>query len=157
VRQDVRRGLIQEVQNFPPDKFDFRLFPEVRTVAEVVQHAIEVSLMMVGELCRPNTNFHRKPFAELIDMYAGHVGQAVTRRQLLDLLKSSHREGEKRFRNGGELFMLQLITRFDGERGTRLAWLHHGIGHEMYHAGQLTAYARALGRTPALTRLIEQE
>ncbi len=34
--------------------------------------------------------------------------------------------------------MLQLIERFNGARGTRLAWLHQGIAQEMYHRGQLT-------------------
>ena len=51
--------------------------------------------------------------------------------------------------------MLQTIRRFDGESGTRLAWMQHGIAHEEYHRGQLALYVRLLGRTPALTRLIE--
>jgi uncharacterized damage-inducible protein DinB len=50
--------------------------------------------------------------------------------------------------------MLQLITRFDGTPGTRMAWLHHGIDQEMYHRGQLTLYARLLGIEPALTKRI---
>ncbi|MDZ7363128.1 MAG: hypothetical protein ONB46_20750 [candidate division KSB1 bacterium] len=50
--------------------------------------------------------------------------------------------------------MLQYITRFDGLKGTRLAWMNHGISHEEYHRGQLALYARLLGRVPALTQLI---
>jgi uncharacterized damage-inducible protein DinB len=50
--------------------------------------------------------------------------------------------------------MLQMITRFDGERGSRLAWMNHGISHEEYHRGQLALYARLAGRVPALTQLI---
>ena len=48
----------------------------------------------------------------------------------------------------------QFIERFDGKQGTRLAWMNHGIGHEDYHRGQLTTYARLLGLVPALTQLI---
>jgi len=33
--------------------------------------------------------------------------------------------------------------------------LTHAIAHEEYHRGQLTLYARLLGRVPALTKLIE--
>ena len=153
--QGVREALIHEVENIPSDKFEFRLTPETRSIRELIQHVMEVALMMTGELCRPDTNFHRKPFSRLIDLHAPHVRQATTKKQILNLLKSSHRGSEKRFREVGEIFMLQLITRFDGKRGTRLAWLHHGIGHEMYHTGQFTAFARAIGRTPALTQLIE--
>jgi uncharacterized damage-inducible protein DinB len=47
-----------------------------------------------------------------------------------------------------------VITRFDRLKGTKLEWLHHGIAHEEYHRGQLTVYARLLGREPALTRAI---
>jgi len=153
--QGVREGLIQELENIPSDKFDFRLTPETRSIREVAQHIMEVALMMTGELCRPDTNFQRKPFPKLIALYAGHVRQAKTDKDILNLLKSSHKESDRRFREAGEVFMLQLITRFDGKKGTRLAWLHHGIGHEMYHTGQLTAFARAIGKTPSLTQLIE--
>ncbi len=52
--------------------------------------------------------------------------------------------------------MLQLITRFDGEQGTRLAWLNHGIAQEMYHRGQLVLYQRLMGIEPALTRRIRE-
>jgi uncharacterized damage-inducible protein DinB len=51
--------------------------------------------------------------------------------------------------------MRQTIARFDGERGTRLAWLQHGIAQEMYHRGQLAVYARLLGEVPALTKQVE--
>jgi uncharacterized damage-inducible protein DinB len=153
--QWVRESLIDEVDNIPANKFDFRLTPKTRSITELVQHILEVALMMVGELCRPDTDFHREPWPKLLDRYALHVRKAKTKRQLLQLLRSSQREGEKHFREAGEVFMLQLIKRFDGQKGTRLAWLQHGIGHEMYHTGQLTAYVRALGKVPALTQKIE--
>ncbi len=53
--------------------------------------------------------------------------------------------------------MLQYITRFDGLKGTRLAWMQHGVSHEEYHRGQLALYARLLGRVPALTQVIMGE
>ena len=59
-----------------------------------------------------------------------------------------------KIRDVGELFMLQRITRFDGEQGTRIAWMNHGISHEDYHRGQVALYARLVGRVPALTQLI---
>ncbi len=64
------------------------------------------------------------------------------------------REAETKFSAVGELAMLQLITRFDGEQGTKLTWLHHGIAQEMYHRGQLALYERLMGIEPALTRQI---
>ena len=153
---DVRQGLIEEIENIPEENFDFRPTPEVRSVAEMVQHILEVALMMTGELTRSDTDFRRAPWPELLDLYASHVGQAAGKTELLALLRSSLAEAEEKFREAGELEMLQLITRFDGMQGTKLAWLHHGIAQEMYHRGQLVTYARLLGIEPALTRSIRE-
>jgi uncharacterized damage-inducible protein DinB len=151
---DARRGLIDEVENIPEDRFGFRPTPEVKSVAELVQHILEVAMMMTGELTRTDTDFRRAPWPELLDMYSAPVKDAGNKAALLELLRSSFNEAERRFREVGELHMLQFIVRFDGEQGTRLAWLHHGIEQEMYHRGQLVLYERLLGIEPALTRRI---
>ena len=151
----ARQGVIDEVENLPAAKFDFRPTPENRSVTELVQHIIESGLMMASELTRPDGDFTRQSFSEFIQEYAGDVSGAKTKTELLKLLRSTHQQGERRFREAGELLILQHIRRFDGLPGTRLAWLNHGIAHEEYHRGQLAVYARLLGLVPALTKLIE--
>ena len=47
-----------------------------------------------------------------------------------------------------------MILRFDGRKGTKLAWMHHGLCHEEHHKGQLTVYERLMGLEPVLTRRI---
>ncbi len=155
--RDVREGLIGEVQNIPAHKFDFRPTPEVRSVKELVQHILEVAMMMTGELTRPDTDLRRAPFPKLLDMYARPAYDAQTKRQLVALLRHQMKDAEKQFQAAGELSLLQFIKRFDGKNGTKLAWLHHGIAQEMYHRGQITLYARMIGLTPALTRAIRGE
>ena len=151
---DAREGVIEEVENIPADRFDFRPTPKVRSVAEMVCHILEVSLMMVGELTREDTDFRRLPWPRLLATYAGDVQQLEAKEELLAALRETLAQGREHFQTLGELHMLQLIERFDGELGTRLAWLHHGIAQEMYHRGQLTTYARLMGLEPALTRKI---
>jgi uncharacterized damage-inducible protein DinB len=152
--REVRLGLVDEVQNIPANKFDFRPLEEVRSVREQVVHVLEVAMMMVGELTRADTNFARAPWPKLLDLYAKPAYAARTKPELVRLLRSQLKEGEAQFRDAGELHMLQQITRFDGEPGTRFAWLQHGIAQEMYHRGQLTLYQRLMGLEPALTRRI---
>ncbi len=152
--QGVREGLIDEVKNIPVDKFDFRPTPEVRNVRELVQHILEVAMMMTGELTRPDTNFHRAPLPKLLAMYAGPAYTATTKEQLLPLLQSQFKDAERKFREAGELSLFQYLKRFDGLPGTKLAWFNHGIAHEEYHRGQLAVYERLMGIEPALTRLI---
>ena len=152
--QDARLGFLAEAKNIPASQWDFRPTPETRSVRELVVHILEVAMMMTGELTREDTNFKRAPWPRLLEMYAGAAYRAKTRGELLRLLKSQYREAEKEFRAVGELHMLQLIERFDGEMGTRLAWLHHGIAQEEYHRGQLCTYARLMNIEPALTKRI---
>ncbi len=153
--EGTRDGIIAEVENIPPKQFDFRPAEESRTVSELVLHIMEVSLMMAGELTRDDTNFHRAPWPKLLAMYNKPIEGLQSKRELTSALRSTLRDGVKAFRNAGELHLLQLITRFDGKRGTRLAWFNHGIAHENYHQGQLTTYQRLIGVTPALTKLIQ--
>lgn len=150
----TRQGVIDEAENIPEKDFGFRPTPENRSVAELVYHIIESGLMMSGELTRPDGDFQRQDYPDFLKEYAGHIKPANSKKELLALLKSTHAEGEKKFREVGELLTLQYITRFDGIKGTRLAWMNHGISHEEYHRGQLALYARLLGLVPALTKLI---
>ena len=153
--EGTRDGVIAEVDNIPAKEFAFRPSPKSRSVSELVHHIMEVSLMMVGELTREDTNFRRAEWPKLLAMYSKPIDGASSKRELLSALRSTLRDGVKAFRAAGELHMLQFITRFDGKRGTRLAWFNHGVAHENYHQGQLALYQRLIGITPALTKLIQ--
>lgn len=151
----ARQGVIAEAKNIPGRDFDFRPGPGVRSVAELIAHVIETALMWTNELTRPTADFTRKSFPAFIKHYAADVAGQRAKAAWLRLLRSSYRNGARQVREAGEVQMLQTVRRFDGELGTRLTWMHHGIAHEEYHRAQIALYVRLLGRTPALTRLIE--
>src|SRR5436305_6159300 len=152
--QYTRAGVISEIRNLPDVSLSFRPATNSRTALDIAVHIAESGLMMAGELSRPDGNFQRKSFPEFMKEYAKDVKPTNRKTQLIALLTKTHRDGELRLQKAGELHMLQLITRFDGERGSRMAWMNHGIAHEEYHRGQLALYARLVGRVPALTQLI---
>ena len=151
---DARQGVIAEVENIPAARLAFSPAPGARSGVELVQHIIESALMWTGELTNPAGDFTRQGFPAFIEEYAPDGGRHRTKAALLRRLKETHANGARRIRTAGELAMLQRIRRFDGEQGTRLAWMNHGIAHEEYHRAQLALYARLIGRTPALTKLI---
>lgn len=151
--QGVRAGVIAEVENLPADGFDLRPAEGFRTVAELVDHILESGLLM-KELLRPDGDFRRAPYPELLAEHRGELPRGGSKRQLLSRLKKTHREMDAAFRKAGELRMLQHIHRFDGLPGTRLAWFEHGVAHEYYHCGQLALIARLMGAVPALTQRI---
>ena len=111
-------------------------------------------MMAAGELSRPDTDFRRAPWLELLAMYDAPLARAKNRASILRLLHRSIADAERKLRRAGEREMKKKITRFDGLKGTKLEWLHHAIAHEEYHRGQLALYARLMGKEPALTRLI---
>ncbi|MGH9368034.1 MAG: DinB family protein [Thermoanaerobaculia bacterium] len=151
----AREGVIDEVQSLPDKDLGFRPSEKSRSVIELVQHIVEAGTLMVGELSRPDGDFQRKSYEGFLHEYGRGISARRTKAQLLDALKKTYTEGQRKFRKAGELHMLQFIRRFDGKPGSRLAWMNHGIAHEEYHRGQLALYARLLGRVPALTRRIE--
>lgn len=155
--EDARRGLVAEAEQIDEEGWDWRPHPEARSVRELVRHVLESGLMMVGELTDPDGDFRRGGFVELVEEHAGDLPEQPDREEMLHLLRMRFAEGAAAFRGRGELEMLQYIRRFDGKPGTRLAWLHHGVAHEMYHRGQLALYARQMGLTPALTKQIRGE
>lgn len=151
----VREGVIDELHALPEKELGFKPAEKSRSVIELVQHIVESGTLMAGELTRADGDFQRKSYEGFLHEYGRGISAKRTKAQLLDALRKTHTDGQRKFREAGELQILQFIRRFDGKMGTRLAWMNHGIAHEDYHRGQLALYARLLGRVPALTRRIE--
>ena len=151
----ARSGVVDEIASLRERDVAFRPAEGSRSVAELVLHILESGALMAGELARKDGSFRRKSYEALLREHGRGIPRGKTRRELLDALRRTHKVGAEKIRRAGELHILQLIRRFDGKMGTRLAWMHHGISHEEYHRGQIALCARLLGRTPALTKLIE--
>jgi len=150
----TREGVIAEAETVPSSGWEWRPAAGSRSVSELVRHIVEAGQMGAGELTRPDGDFHRVPVADMIEEYSQGIDAVSGRDALIELLRSTHVDGDRRFRDAGELRMLQTIRRFDGRRGSRLAWLYHLVDHESYHRGQLALYVRQLGHVPALTKAI---
>jgi uncharacterized damage-inducible protein DinB len=153
--QDVRNGLIKEVELIPADQMGFKPAPESRTVIEVLHHIIETQRVLAGEMCRENTNFGRG-FPALMAEFAGNTKEATTKEALLELLRSSLEETKALVVSFGDANFEQGMTRFDGKQCAKLEMLNFTMAHEMYHRGQLTVYERLLGIEPALTQFFRK-
>jgi len=151
----IRQGLIAEADNIPANKFDFRPTPEVRSVHELVQHILEGSMMMVGELTRERPNFQRMSMMAFFDEYSTRAKDAKGKAELIDLLTSQLDEGIAAIKRVGGEAMMGPVTNFNGSTWSRIQWFFHSMTEEMYHRGQLVTYARLLGLVPALTQMIK--
>ena len=152
---EVRAGLAREAAQIPEGQFSFRAAPETRTVAELLQHDVEAQKMLVGEVCRSETNLMRQTFAEHISEYAPEVAASGEKNGLLELLRSSMETSEASIRGYGD-GLQQKMRRFDGKVVSKQEFLTFAVAHEMYHRGQLTVYERLLGIEPVLTRQLKK-
>ena len=112
--EHVRKGILEEAENIPDDRYDFRPSEESRSVGGLLLHVVESGLMMTGELGREDGDFTRQPYPELLEEYAGDLPAEPTPDELRELLTRTFAEGAARLRATGELRMLQMIRRFDG-------------------------------------------
>ncbi|HKS23734.1 MAG TPA: DinB family protein [Thermoanaerobaculia bacterium] len=152
---DARNGVIAELENIPANQFDDAAGEGARSVGELALHIAEVGLMMVGELTRDDGDFRRAAYDKLIAEYRGPIDEAKGKDEIIAAMKRTLEDGVRAFREAGELHMFGKIRRFDGQYGSRFAWMQHGVGHEEYHRGQIAMSARLMGIKPALTKLIE--
>ena len=154
--QEVRSGLIKEVELIPADQVGFRAAEGSRSVLEILHHIVEAERVLTGEICRDDTNLSRAPFPELIAEYAGQVKEAITMDAIRELLRQSLDESTQRVREFGDEKLEQMMMRLDGKQQQKRVMLNFIVSHEMYHRGQVTVYQRLLGVEPALTKFFKQ-
>ncbi|MGH9768576.1 MAG: DinB family protein [Blastocatellia bacterium] len=145
--RDAREGLIKEAERIPEDKLDFRATAETRNALELLYHVIESERMLVGEICRDDSDLRRL----LTRSPDTEVRVVTTKDAIIALLRSSLASSSEKITRFGAEKLDQPITRFDGQQVSKMAMLQFTLAHEMYHRGQLTVYQRLLGIEPALT------
>jgi len=150
----TREGIIAEFANIPEARFNEKPEGMGRSALDLANHVVESGRLMAGELSRPDGDFTRKPYPDLLAEHVKSRDVASTKAEAIELLRRSHREGEETLRRAGPDLLMQPIRQFNGEPALRVSWMHHGIAHEEYHRGQVALYARLFGETPALTKLI---
>lgn len=153
--KDARTGLIHEVERIPADQFCFKATPETRSVAEILQHIVQVQKALVGEICRPDTNLQRQSILAHIEEYSPGVAKILDKEQLIDLLGTSIDDALAKVDEYGDK-LNENTARFDGKVTSKLAILTFAMSHEMYHRGQLTVYERLLQVEPALTERLKK-
>lgn len=151
----TREGVIAEVKNFPDAEFARMPVHLKRTALDLVNHIVESGRLMSGELSRPDGDFQRKSYTDLLKEHTRPGDQASSKSEAIALLERSHAEGEAMLKAAGAGLMAKPIRQFNGVPASRLSWMTHGVSHEEYHRGQIALYARLAGETPALTKLIE--
>jgi uncharacterized damage-inducible protein DinB len=148
-----RATVIAQVEDIPEDQLDFRPGEGARSIREVAVHLAGTQVGVVAEVLQPEGSFFRLFDAGVQQQIGASIPPAQTKAEIVEMLRSVGEHSARLLRAAGE----SLVTRdMQTLRGTEscLTALHFGVGHEMYHSGQLAVCARAMGREPTLTQKI---
>jgi len=148
-----RAGTIGELENIPEEQLDFRPGDGARSVRELILHILGSSQGFVTELLADDTTFMRlRNPAKQAELIAS-MGNPQTKAELVELVKSTGATNMQRLRDASA--QLEASTMAMGDiTQSKASGIFFAASHEMYHRGQLTSYARAMGVVPQMTQRI---
>jgi uncharacterized damage-inducible protein DinB len=148
----IRLDAAAAVEEFPESDLDFRPAPDVMTFREAARHILDAGdgltgLLLAGEenFATPESRARRKEHMRALPADAG--GPA-----LASALRESVEQRAAAFAAQPEEFFSHIITRFDGQKVTRLEMLQTIKEHELTHRAHLFLCLRIKGMVPATTR-----
>ena len=148
----VRQDTAQAVEDFPAGELDFRPAEGLMSFGEIARHILDAGqaltgIILAGEenLADPEVFQKRKSYVPQLQEPVDSATLASELRKLLDA-----RAAELAARPPE--WFAKVITRFDGQRVTRLELVQFLKEHELTHRSQLFVYLRLKGIVPATTR-----
>src|SRR5436309_10843511 len=148
----ARLDTAQAVEDFPPAELDFKATPDLMTFGELARHILDAGHALTGMLLDGVDNLATPQFREMIGKYKPQLPEHLDVPALASELRKSVETRTAELAGKGEDFFSGLITRFDGQRVTRLEMLQFVKEHERTHRSQMFMYLRLKGIVPATTR-----
>ena len=140
---DVGRKLIAMAEDFPEDKYDFKLTPAQHSFAEQLLHAAADNYYYTNPATGKKMPAGEDPKRE----------EYKTKTAVVAYVKGSFAEGAAAITGKGDLGLNDLIVDPFANQQVRLSDLAWGIiEHSGEHYGQLVGYYRAAGLVPPESR-----
>lgn len=148
----IREDTANAVEDFSAHDLDYKPSADLMSFGAIARHILQASHALTGMMLDGVDNLATPQFRELIDKYTAQLpatdGAGALARELRDQL--AVRAAELAARPAS--FYAAEITRFDGQRVTRLEMLQGVKEHELTHRSQLFMYLRLKGIVPPTTR-----
>jgi uncharacterized damage-inducible protein DinB len=148
----IRQDTAQSVEDFPAAELDFKPTAEVMTFREIARHILEAGYAMTGLLLDGVENMATPTFREMLGKYIAELPETQHADALAAALRQSLEQRASQLLAQPPEFFGHIITRFDGQRVTRLEALQFAKEHELTHRAQMFLYLRLKGIVPATTR-----
>ena len=148
----ARLDTAQAVEDFPAAELDFKATPDLMTFGELARHILDAGHALSGMLLDGVDNLATPQFREMIGRYRPQLPERLDAATLASELRKSIETRSAELAAKGDDFFSGIITRFDGQRVTRLEMLQSIKEHELTHRSQMFVYLRLKGIVPATTR-----
>src|SRR5450759_267327 len=145
----VREDTALAVEDFPAAELDFRPVPELASFREIARHILDASHGLTGLLLEGVDNFATPQFREMLNRHVSKLPEDSDARALAAELRTALASRCDELAAQSQEFYSSEITRFDGQRVTRLEMLQFVKEHELTHRAQLIVCLRLKGIVPA--------
>jgi uncharacterized damage-inducible protein DinB len=150
--KSIRQDTAQAVEDYPAADFDFKATPDLMSFGELGRHVLDAGHAIVGMLLDGVDNLATPQFREMIGKYKPQLPEKIDAATLAAELRKSVETRTAELAARDAAFFSGLITRFDGQRVTRLEMVQFVKEHELTHRAQMFFYMRLKGIVPATTR-----
>ena len=150
--KSVREDTAQAVEDFPAAELDFKATPDLMSFGELGRHILDAGHALTGMLLNGVDNLATPQFREMIGKYKPQLPERLDASTLASELRKTMETRAAELAAKGEDFYSGLITRFDGQRVTRLEMVQFVKEHELTHRSQMFVYLRLKGIVPATTK-----
>jgi uncharacterized damage-inducible protein DinB len=148
----IRQDTVAAVEDFPAHELDFRFAPEVDTFRQIARHILDASDGLTGLLLSGEESFQTPDFRERLKSHVRNLPPGAGAPELAAALRKSIDQRTSELATRTPEFFSHVITRFDGQKVTRLEMVQSIKEHELTHRAQLFMCLRMKGIVPATTR-----
>jgi uncharacterized damage-inducible protein DinB len=148
----VRQHTAQAVEDMPTGELDFRPVPELMTFREIARHILDASQGLIGMMLAGEEDFTSPDFRNRMKALSSALPQDAPAADLAGELRRSADAYAAELAKQPPAFYEKIITRFDGQKTTRMELVQMVKEHEMTHRAQLFLYLRLKGVVPSTTR-----
>jgi len=148
----IRQDTAAAVEEFPAGDLDYRPTPELMTFRDTARHILDASHALTGMLLAGDEDFATPDFRDRLKRHMTGLAADAGAPELAAALRDSLEERTARLAAQPAEFFSRIITRFDGQKVTRLEMVQTIKEHELTHRSQLFMYLRLKGMVPATTR-----
>jgi uncharacterized damage-inducible protein DinB len=148
----VRKDVAGAVLEFPAEAFDEKPIEGVDSFGTIARHILNAGNAFPGILMTGIESLQTPDFREKMKPHMYDLAENATPQQLAEALEKSIETRTAQLAGQPDEFFTQEITRFDGQRLTRLEMLQFVKEHELTHRSQLFMLMRLKGIVPPTTR-----